>query len=115
MKKIALFAYNGEIVCFSHVMLYALDFFQKGYEVNVVIEGSATGLIKDLLKPDSPFHELYLEVKKNQLIGGICQACSAKMGTLGEARKQGLPIVGELNGHPSLERYVQAGFRIFTF
>jgi hypothetical protein len=115
MKKIALFAYNGEMMCFSHVMLYALDFFEKGYEVNVVIEGSATGLIKELAVPDSPFHALYSSVRENQLIGGICQACSSKMKTLGEARKQGLPIVGELNGHPSLERYVKAGFEIFTF
>jgi hypothetical protein len=115
MKKIALFAYNGEIMCFSHVLLYALDFFEKGYEVNLVIEGSATKLIGELDNPDSPFHGLYSKVRERQLIGGICQACSAKMGTLDDARKQGLPIVGELNGHPSLERYVKAGFEVFTF
>jgi predicted peroxiredoxin len=48
MKKVALLAYNGEPTCFAHVMLYALDFHAKGYEVRVVIEGSATRLITDL-------------------------------------------------------------------
>ena len=33
MKKIALIAYDGELTCFAHVMLYALDFQNKGYEV----------------------------------------------------------------------------------
>jgi len=115
MKKIALFAYNGDIMCFSHVMLYARDFHHKGYGVKVIIEGAATGLIRKLSVPDSPFASLYQELKDNLLIEGVCQACSTKMGTLEDARKQGLPIIGELNGHPSLERYMKAGFDVFTF
>ena len=102
-------------MCFSHVMLYARDFFQKGYEVKVIIEGAATKLIRELSVPDAPYASLYREVKENLLIEGVCQACSGKMGTLEDARKQGLPIIGELNGHPSLERYVNAGFDILTF
>ena len=39
MKKIVLVTYNPELMCFGHVLLYALDFHKKGYEVKVVIEG----------------------------------------------------------------------------
>ena len=39
MKKIALVTYNPEMMCFSHVLLYALDFQEKGYDVKLVIEG----------------------------------------------------------------------------
>jgi len=33
MKKVALFAFNGESLCFVHVLLNALDLKDKGYEV----------------------------------------------------------------------------------
>ena len=39
-KKVALFAFNGELMCFIHVLLNALDMNKKGYEVKIVIEGS---------------------------------------------------------------------------
>ena len=32
MKKVALFAFNGELMCFVHVLLNALDMKEKGYE-----------------------------------------------------------------------------------
>jgi hypothetical protein len=42
MKKIALFAFNRESFCFVNVLLNALDMNEKGYDVKVIIEGSAT-------------------------------------------------------------------------
>ena len=41
MKKIVLFAFNGEFICFMHVLLNALDMNKKGYDVRIVIEGAA--------------------------------------------------------------------------
>lgn len=115
MKKIALIAYTGELVCFSHVMLYALDYSKKGYHVEVVIEGAATKLITDLARPDAPFAKLYAQLRQQSLIGCICKACSVKMGTYDEAREQGLPIGSELQGHPSLEQFTKEGYEVMTF
>ena len=115
MKKVALLAYNGELMCFSHVMLYALDFDKKGYEVKVVIEGSATKLISELAKPDAPFSHLYNQLKEKGLLSCICQACSQKMGTFEEAERQGLTIVGDMQGHPSIDRYLAEGYEIISF
>ena len=39
-------------MCFIHVLLNALDFSDKNYEIKLVIEGSATKLIPDLDKDD---------------------------------------------------------------
>ncbi len=64
MKKIALLAYNGELTCFAHVMLYALDCAAKGYEVKVVIEGAATKLITELAISDKPFANLYSQLRE---------------------------------------------------
>ena len=41
MKKVALFVFNGDPMCFIHVLLNALDLFEKGNEVKTVIEGSS--------------------------------------------------------------------------
>ena len=54
MKKVVLFAFNGEPMCFVHVLLNALDMKEKGFEVRVVIEGAATKLIPDLAAEGNP-------------------------------------------------------------
>jgi hypothetical protein len=115
VKKIALLAYNGEPACFAHVMLYAVDFHTKGYEVKVVIEGAATSLISDLAKPGTPFANLYSQLREKGLLTCICRACSQKMGTLEEAERQGLTVVGDMQGHPSIEGFVRDGFTILSF
>lgn len=115
MKKIALIAYDGELTCFAHVMLYAIDFNGKGYEVRVVIEGAATRLISELGRPEAPFANLFREILDKDLLACVCESCSVKMGTFTAAQEQGLPIDGEMKGHPSLERFVNEGFEIITF
>lgn len=115
MKKVVLIAYNGELMCFAHVMLYALDLSSKGFEVNVVIEGSATGLISQLNKPGTPFANVYTKLREQNLITCICQACSQKMGTIEDAKSQGLNIVGDMQGHPSIDLYLRDEWEVLTF
>ena len=60
MKKIALFAFNAEAMCFAHVLLNAFDLKEKDHDVCIVMEGSATRLVKDLHEDESlPFSKLY--------------------------------------------------------
>ncbi len=82
MKKIALFVFNGDPMCFIHVLLNALDMHAKGFEVKTVIEGSAIKLIPELTSPENPLHKLWEKAKSAGLIDGVCRACSKKMGTL---------------------------------
>ena len=49
-KQVVLVALNGESMCFVHVLLNGLDMKERGYEVKVVIEGSATKLVKERLR-----------------------------------------------------------------
>ena len=114
-KKVALFAFNGEPMCFVHVLLNALDMNERGYDVKLIIEGSATTLIKTLAEPEAPFGELYEKVKQMKLIDAVCQACATKMGTLEDAKAQGLPLNKELSGHPSMGGYRDRGYEIITF
>jgi hypothetical protein len=114
-KKVALFAFNGELMCFIHVLLNALDMNSKGYEVKIVIEGSATKIIPDVAREDSPMFGLYEKVKDLGLIDGACKACSTKMGTMEEIAKLGIRLLDEMTGHPSIARYREDGFEVITF
>ena len=46
MNKYVIFAFNGNQMCFVHVLLNALDMESKGLEGKIVIEGEAVKLIK---------------------------------------------------------------------
>ena len=114
-KRIALFAFNGDPMCFVHVLLNALDMAERGYDIKVVIEGSATKTVNQLNAPDAQFHQLYVQVKERGLIDCVCRACAAKMGALQGVESQGLPLCGELKGHPSMARYIDEGYDVITF
>ncbi|MFA4903265.1 MAG: hypothetical protein WC600_11050 [Desulfobaccales bacterium] len=58
MLKIALVAFQGEIICFAHVLLNALDLRDQAGEAKIIIEGQATKLLKDLNRPENPFYPL---------------------------------------------------------
>ncbi len=46
--KNALFGFNGEPMCFVHVLLNALDLAARGHEARVVVEGCASRLVPEL-------------------------------------------------------------------
>jgi hypothetical protein len=47
-KKVAVFAFNGETMCFAQTLLNAQDMEEKEYDIKLIIEGSATKQIKEL-------------------------------------------------------------------
>lgn len=114
-KKVVLLAFKGELMCFMHVLLHAIDLHGKGYDVRIIIEGAATKLLGDLNIPGAPFSELYRQVKDAGLIDCVCRNCAAKMGSLPEAEKQRLTIKDEVSGHPGLSPFIEAGYQIITF
>jgi hypothetical protein len=115
MDKIALFAFNGEMTCFVHVLLNALDLRDKGHEVAVVMEGAATALIPRLADPVNPLNDLYHQVKDAGLIAEVCRACAAKMKVTEAVEAQKLAFGDDIKGHPSMGRYLANGFTIITF
>lgn len=115
MKKIALFVFNGDPMCFIHVLLNALDMTAKGQEGRIIIEGSATKLIPELAKTGNPLHALWETAKEKNVIDGVCKACSQKMGTLAASKEQGLTLLDDMNGHPGMARYMAQGFDIISF
>ena len=115
MKKMALFVFNGDPICFVHVLLNALDMKEKEYEAKIIIEGAATKLLPELAGEKNPLHNLWEKAKSAGLIDGVCKACSHKMGTLEAAKAQELPLLDEMTGHPSMARYRNDGFEVVSF
>jgi len=54
MQKYALFVFNGEMMCFVHVLLNAIQMHERGLEARIVMEGASTRLLPELVKPDNP-------------------------------------------------------------
>ena len=115
MKKLALFAFNGEPACFIHVLLNALDLKEKGHEVRIIVEGAATKMIPEVSREGNPMFQLYRKVKEQKLLEGACKACSVKMNVNRAAEEEGLPLLEDMSGHPSMSRYLEQGYEIITF
>ena len=115
MKKFALFVFNGDPMCFIHVLLNALDMKAKGHEAKIIIEGASTKLIPELVKPENPLNGLWKKNLEAGLVEGVCKACSTKLGTLEAAKDQGLTLLEDMSGHPSMAAYRDNGYEIITF
>lgn len=113
MNNYALFAFNGNAMCFVHVLLNAMDLKDRGAEaVAIIIEGEAVKLVQEMETSKNP---LYMKAKAQGLIACICKACSAKMGVLEFNESTGIPVTGDMSGHPSMADYLEKGYQIITF
>jgi len=115
MKKFALFVFNGDPICFIHVLLNALDMKAKGHEVKIIIEGASVKLIPELVKPGNPLNGLWEKSLEAGLVEGVCKACSSKLGTLEAAKEQEMTLLDDMSGHPGMASYRDKGYEIITF
>ncbi|MCE1207119.1 MAG: cytoplasmic protein [Spirochaetia bacterium] len=115
MKKFALFVFNGDPMCFIHVLLNALDMKAKGHEAKIILEGASVKLIPELVQPGNPLHGLWKMNLAAHLVEGVCKGCSTKLGTIEAAKEQGLALLDDMSGHPSIAAYRDKGYEIITF
>jgi hypothetical protein len=111
MAKYAIFAFNGNRMCFTHALINALDLAQKGHEARVIIEGEAVKLVRTLTEAGD---ELFQKARDAGLIDGACRACSHQMGVLAYNEASGIALLGDMLGHPSFSGYIERGYQIIT-
>ncbi len=114
-KKFVIFAFRGELTCFVHALINALDFNARGRVVQMVLEGESVLLVKDLEREDGQFHGLYAKAKQNGLLAGACKGCSAMLGATEDVQKAGLPLLDDAMGHPSMAKWDDEGYTVITF
>jgi len=115
MEKVVLFAFRGETLCFVHVMLNAIDMREKGFEVQVVLEGESTKVIGELSRQSHPKRKLFEQTKSLGLFAGACKACAHSTGTLDAVLAEGLPLLDGMHGHADMAGWIQRGFRVIPF
>jgi hypothetical protein len=115
MNNVALFVFNGDPVCFIHVLLNGLDMHTKGMGGRIVVEGAATALLPKLAQPGNPLHQLWQQAKAQGIVDGVCKGCAHKMATVDEAVRQGLKLLDDMSGHPSISRYIENGYTVISF
>lgn len=111
MKKFVIFAFRKDPMCFMHVLLNALDFYSRGIECKIVIEGESVVLVKEMIESGNALFKKSLEA---DLVDCICRACSIKMGVLEYNESCGIKLKGEMSGHPSIAGYTELGYEIIT-
>ncbi len=111
MNRVAIFAFSGDPMCFSHVLNNALDMHDCAFDVKIVLEGAATRMIREMQESGNP---LFARVMEEGLIDGACKACSASMGVLEYNERSGVPLIDAMNGHPSMGAYIEMGYQIIT-
>jgi len=113
--KTALFVFNGDPMCFIHVLLNALDLHANGHEARIVMEGASVQLVPVVTQPDHPLARLFAQVREKGLLDGACKACSVKLGVDKAVNEAGVALMGDMSGHPSMRGYMDAGFQVITF
>lgn len=115
MKKIAMFSFQGELMCFMHVLLNCVDLKNKNYDVKLIIEGKSTKTIEEISKnKSSTIYSLYEKAKNLDIIAGVCKACSKATNSYDFAVSEGLKILDDLEGHPSMEKYIKDDYEIIV-
>ncbi len=114
-KKTAIFAFRGDPMCFIHVLLNGIDLHERGYEGLIIIEGEAVTLIPKMSEPAHMLHGLYKKAKESGILYGACMACSKKLKVDKEIETAGIPLVGDMTGHPSMGGFIEKGYQVITF
>ena len=114
MQKTIIFAFQGNPMCFIHVLLNSLDMAEQGMEGKIILEGEAVKLVPEMAKPDHFIHKLYTKAKGEGLILGACRVCSNKMGVAEAVAAESIPLIGEMAGHPAMAEYMKQGYTVIT-
>jgi hypothetical protein len=55
------------------------------------------------------------EARSLDIIHGACRACSAKLKAADAVEKEGIPLIGEMSGHPAMADFIAEGYEVITF
>lgn len=111
MKKILFYGMTGEKMCFQHILLNALDCHAEGMEVKIIFEGASVKLVSVFEEENN---SLYQKAKENDLIQGVCLACSKVMGVYEKNLASGLAMLSDMSGHAGIKAYALDGFETIS-
>lgn len=111
MRKFLFYGMTGDNMCFLHILMNALDLAEEGMEARVIFEGASVKLVAVFEAEKNP---LYLKVKEQGLIAGICLACSKAMGVYEQCLEAGLPFLSDMMGHAGMKHFILDGYQVVS-
>lgn len=112
MKKILIYAMQGEKMCFLHALMNAKQLIDNGYKVSVVLEGKSVALPKTLTDEKNP---LFSKLLEEGVIAGVCLACSKMLGSYEDNEALGLKFLADMTGHTGVYPYLEEGYSVLVF
>ncbi len=112
MKKVLIYTMEGKKMCFLHALMNARQLKDAGHEVKMVLEGMSCVLPKEL---EEEKNALYLALKNDGTIQGVCLACSKALGVYEDNVKTGLRLLDDMYNHAGVLDYVNNGFEVLIF
>ena len=82
-------------------------------DLQLIFDGAGTQWIEVLADPEHNYHDLYRDVKG--AITGACQYCANAYGVKQSLQDEGITMLKENRGHPSIRSLVTQGYQVITF
>ena len=95
-----------------NALMGALEYVEKGEDVQVVFDGAGTQAAAEFSKDDHKYHELFSKVRGKV---SVCSYCADAFEMTEKIKAAGLPLVDEFKGHPSYRKLIEAGVPVLVF
>ena len=118
MKKIAIILHaepgtHDSLGRALHALLYTQELNQMGHEAYLILDGGGTKWLEEFTQPEHKLAPLFETLNLEGRIRGVCKFC---MGAFGVdafiAEKEGIALIDEYQGHPSVANLITGGFQV---
>ena len=98
-----------------HALLYAADLAEHGHDVVLIFDGAGAGWVRELEKPENPFHQHYLRIKQLGMTQEICDYCTDAHDLQKNMAEEQLRLLnGDYEGHPSIAKWIGRGYQVIV-
>jgi hypothetical protein len=98
-----------------HALLYSAELLEAGHKVVLIFDGAGTEWANALRDPKHKLHARYKKLADLGVVEEICDFCAGAFKVKGELKKiDGIPLVGTYSGHPSLVKWIDAGYTVIV-
>lgn len=98
-----------------HAMQYAKQARQEGMEAEIIFDGGGVEWPAKLADEDHKLHEMYSQMKEQDIIKGVCEFCADAFDVSDKLDKNGETFLDEDEGHPNIgKKIAQEDRRVIT-
>lgn len=95
-----------------NAMITVKEYKEAGEEVKLILDGAGTRWVKQFAKPEQPYRELYDKVKDKV---SVCEYCAGAFNVSRNVEEENIPVEAQYEGHPSIRKLLNEGWKVVTF